>query len=603
MLNPHLVATPFIRSEDRALIPIVSPATDRNYWILHFLAATMKWAARLAWASLGRRLTPREYACQFRQLLEDLGGLWIKLGQLLSLRVDMFSEEFCQELSKLQYRVAGFPTSMAREIIFQELGAPTEELFEDFSELPFATASIGQVYRARLKAEGVCVAIKVQRPSIGVEFRRDQKLLSHIARLLCKLPYLRFMRWPEALWEVGEIMREELNYRYEASSLKRMKKSLRPHGVYIPKVFGKYTSERVLVTEFIEGALMSDYIAMSSADPVRLSAWLAANNIDPRIVAKRLMFSLLRQVFEDNLYHGDLHPGNIILLRDSRVALIDLGSVGFTDREDLVRIRMFTLACATGDFSKAADMACMLAPALPPVDLEDVKADVVRALRAWNVRTHVKELPYHEKSIDRALVDVVQAMFRHQIAGSWAMMRIRRVFTTLDSALVYLYPDVNYSGLLRKYFNKAERRRLESAIRNLPTNVVQSLSTVLDLQRQATESMFHLSAILRRDAKVFEDTITNGAFFAQRLFGVLVVVLMATGAGLVLAFLDRYHRSWVQPWLGDQVERVVRTFPAVDTQVFVLVFLADAYLCITALRLKKRFGRRQPSLSTRRTRN
>ncbi len=117
------------------------------------------------------------------------------------------------------------------------------------------------------------------------------------------------------------MMNEELDYQYEASSMRRMRKRLRRHGVYVPKVYPDYTKGRLLVSEFIHAVLMADYIRLAEADPVLVRSWEAANNVDPTRVAKRLIHSMWRQLFEENLYHGDLHPGNIVLLRDSRVAL------------------------------------------------------------------------------------------------------------------------------------------------------------------------------------------------------------------------------------------------------------------------------------------
>ncbi len=218
MLNPELIPTQLIRIEDRGSIPIVDPADPHDHWVLHFLELTLKWLAGVLWAFLRRGLTRQEYAKRFRRLLEELGGLWIKVGQLLSIRVDIFSSEFCEELSNLQHRAVGFPTPMARKIIEEDLGTPVDELFDDFSEVPFATASIGQIYRARLKFEGVWVAIKVQRPYADIKFRRDRDLIAWFVLILGKVPLFRFIRWDEALWELTEIMNEELHNRYEASS-------------------------------------------------------------------------------------------------------------------------------------------------------------------------------------------------------------------------------------------------------------------------------------------------------------------------------------------------------------------------------------------------
>src|SRR5207249_3309847 len=275
------------------------------------------------------------------------------------------------------------------------------------------------------------------------------------------------------------------------SNMKRMRKSLRRHNIYVPKVFSRYSSRRVLVTEFIAGALMSDYIELKRANPIGLAAWLNENNIDPQLMARRLCFSLFRQVMEDNLYHGDLHPGNIILLRDSRVALLDFGTIGFLESEYLDKFRLFIKALATHDYSKAADMAFLLLANVPVTDLEPAKEDMIRCLRAWSARTYVKELPYHEKSVDSAWSEVGKVMFAYHCTSEWAYLRIRRAFSTLDASLMQLYPEANYMQLMHSYFRKAERRGLRGLARRRSWNrLVMSLSTAADLPEKISELAF-----------------------------------------------------------------------------------------------------------------
>lgn len=267
MIDPRLIPTQMVRTEERPKITIVEPKPPGDRWILHYLGILLRFSARALREKLRRRLTPAVWARLVRSVLEELGGLWIKAGQLLSLRVDLFSEEFCSELSKLQHRAEGFPTRMARKIIEDELGHSIDQIFDHFTDEPFATASIGQIYRAHLRQEQVWVAVKVQRPYIAVQFVRDMQLINGIVRVLRIFPRLKFMRWDEALWELTELMQEELDYRFEASSVRRMRKTLKRHSIYVPKAFGRYVSRRVLVTEFIHAGLMSDFINLYRTDP------------------------------------------------------------------------------------------------------------------------------------------------------------------------------------------------------------------------------------------------------------------------------------------------------------------------------------------------
>jgi ubiquinone biosynthesis protein len=209
--------------------------------VLRFLRIAGRWSLRLLKAFLTRRLSPTEQAFLVRGMLEDLGGLWIKVGQLLSLRIDLLPREFCNVLSKLQSQADGFTPAVARQIIEEDIGAPIEVIFDDFQDKPFATASIGQIHRAHLRREGVWVAVKVQRPYLKEKFAHDLKLISWVVGFLGLFKSLRYMRWNDAMWELKQMMEEELDYWNEASAMRRMRKTLKPHNIYVPKLFRDYS--------------------------------------------------------------------------------------------------------------------------------------------------------------------------------------------------------------------------------------------------------------------------------------------------------------------------------------------------------------------------
>jgi ubiquinone biosynthesis protein len=592
MLDPDLISTQLLAPEERSEIRIWAPKKPARHWVLRFVRIVLRWGVRFIWAFLTGRLS-KERARLVRRMLEDLGGLWIKAGQLASMRIDIFSLEFCHELSKLQSQADGFSIDVARQIIEEDIGAPIDLIFDHFEDRPFATASIGQIHRAHLRAEGVWVAIKVQRPYLKEKFTHDLQLIDWVVRPFAKIPSLQHVRLKEAVWELRQMMEEELDYRNEASAMRRMRKSLRRHNIYVPKLFEAYSSARILVTEFIHGSLMSDFIAMYSKDPTRLQNWLQVNNIEPRLIARRLILSIFRQIFEDNLYHGDLHPGNIILLRNSQVAFIDMGSIGFTETEWLGRFKIMTEAMARRDFSKAADMALLLVASLDEADLEDFKPKVIRTLRTWATRTYVKELPYHEKSIEAANVGVSRLMFQHRLATEWAFLRISRVLSTLDSALVYLYPDINYTRLLRDYFAAAERRRFKRDTRTMAPRLATGVLTLLDLQQGASEYLFHQSAIIRRQAQVLEGTTTKVGFLLELLFAGIAAVNLAAGIVFGLTFLHQHYRGWVQPWMGNAIEQMTTLLPSIDHTAWILLLILDVYFCATALRMRNKFAKRE----------
>ena len=594
MLSRQLIPTRLIDPARREPLVIADRADPPSPWrLLSVVRALGGYFLALLWLRLRGRSDSYVAGVKLRETFEALGGLWLKVGQLLSLRIDVFPQAFCEELSKLQSRSVGFPTPIARRIIEEDLGAPIEQYFDEFGARPFAVASIGQVYRARLRQEAVYVAVKVQKPYAPEMFARDMVFVRWIVFLLRALRFRRHMRWDLGYEELREVMKEELDFHYEASSLRRMKKSLKGHKIYVPKLFARYSSKRVLVTEFIHAVLMADYIREATADPEHLAVWLRENNVDPRLVARRLIDSIFRQIFENNLYHGDLHPGNVVLLRDSRIALIDFGTTSFTEREYLQKFNLFVNALATRDYAKAADLCLLLTASLPNIDTDQVKEELVRALRAWATRTLVRELPYHDKSLDNATIEVVKILVEYRCTMEWAWLRIHRALTTLDISLIYLYPRVNYTRMLQRYYRNAERRRLERIIS--PAMLRRSLAAyenALVIQDRVNDYTLFQGALVRRHSQVFRGATTKAAAVFGALVDLVRTAIIVGGTVALIAYLHQHHRLAADRWLGAQLSSLVDRVPRLDAAAWIVVLVAYVYLVTVLLRLRRRLHER-----------
>jgi ubiquinone biosynthesis protein len=552
----------------------------------------LRYALALLWLRLTGGLDARVAGERLRAGFEHLGGLWLKVGQLLSLRIDLFPLPFCQELAILQHGSIGFPGSVARGIVEADLGASIEHYFDEFDAEPFAVASIGQVHRARLRQEGVVVAVKVQKPEAARLFASDLAFVRAFVTVLRLVRFWPHMRWDWGYDELRSVMREEIDFHYEASAMRRMRRTLRRHTVYVPRVFRRYSSRRVLVCEFIDAVPMAEYVQAAEAAPDRLAAWLRENDIDPRKVARRLILSLFRQMLEDNLYHGDLHPGNILLLRNNRVALIDFGATNFTEREYLQKFRLFMRALATRDYAKGADLSLMLTASMPDLDQDTVKDELVRALRAWATRTDVPELSYHDKSIDNAAIQVVTILVRHKCTMEWAWLRIHRALTTLDMSLIHLYPAVNYTKMLQRYFRRAERRRL-NAIRapEMVRRLVASQANWLDVQDRLNEYTLFQGTLVRRHAQVVRGATSKATaiwrFLAQLVWTAVIVSGVAGG----LAYLQQRRGVSVVRWLGPQIAGWLVRLPALDSAAWLLTALAYGYVVWVLVKLRRRLRR------------
>lgn len=538
MQDPDSIPTRLVPLSARSKVEIaeVRPVGRSRY--LRSGLAALSWIATSVRSRGADPAAQRKHALSVRSTLEQMGGVWIKLGQLLAMRNDLFSDAFCEVMAGLQDRATGFPFANVRAIVEAEYGAPLEAIFSTFEEQPFAAGSIGQLHEARLAHDDMRVAVKVQRPDAATKFRADLRALKVVVGIVDGMGLMQEMSWGDLMWELERTLGEELDYRLESASIRRMRVQLARHRVYVPKVFRRLARERVLVMEFVEGVFMSDVIATARRDPTLLQRWLKENQIVPKKVGTRLYLSQMRQLFEDNLFHGDLHPGNILLLRDSRIALIDFGSVGSLERGFLRNYEMFVSAIAREEFQRAAGIYLLMVPRLPPIDLEPVVQGLMRILKSWSVRTQTDGLPYEQRSIASCYSEMGRVLVGAGIPTAWAFMRVNRSQITVDASLRYLQPDADYFQLGKVYFEKARRRKLKRARAAVGASLQDVAQNAGDMLSELPEVFFHQLDWFRRRARNFE-VQTGKAAFAAGTIAAMIGQSLAVMAVVALVWTVR----------------------------------------------------------------
>jgi len=352
-------------------------------------------------------------------------------------------------------------------------------------------------------------------------------------------------------------------------------------------VFPAYCTKQVLVTEFIDGVLMTDYIRLLQDDPLGCMAWCEENNIEPHLVARRLYNSQMRQLFEDNLFHGDPHPGNIMLLRNSRFALIDFGTVGSMEKEYHQKLELLIKAMAEQDYAKSADLLLLLSGALPPRDLLDAKQELIRALRAWERRAFAEGIPYWEKSMSRISHELIRIMFRHGCVADWSFLRITRAQETMDQCLMHLHPNANYIRLTRQYIRRAARRAKINAFR--PSQLgryATMLLGVLTLVGQVAENAMLQGWIIRRHVQVFRGQTSKISHFFAVVLGRGAQLVLVAGVLLALTFLYQHHPAWIPALVTEWLGGLFRAVPGFGyaTWLLILVILFFAYRTLSRLK-------------------
>ncbi len=400
---------------------------------------------------------------KLRQAFEELGPTFIKLGQFLSTRAD-FVPEYCFELSKLLDRVPPFPDREAREIIRSELGADPEKIFSSFPDRPVASASLAQVYAAALPG-GERVAVKVQRPGI----RRVVEDDLHIFLLLVKtLDWLRITHPIKAapyVKEFADTVRDELNFELEAFNAQKLReKAVDNPAEKIPKVYPAYSTAKVLTTEYLQGVWLNEMLQTRSSGDEKGNRALEERGIDRLAVAGNIYRNSLIQLFERGVFHVDLHPANIVVMRNDLIGYVDFGVVGFADEAFRMQMLRYIECAATGDYEAALNVFLNLATTQKGPDMgafvRDYRADLIRyhnAMRSPNS-------PLKAKSMGTYLARHMSSARRYGIAFPARTLAFSRALITLDIIVLQLAPEID---LLKQFAQFIEEARTRAALKGL----------------------------------------------------------------------------------------------------------------------------------------
>ena len=410
-------------------------------------------------------------ARRFRMLLSDLGPTFIKLGQVLSTRADLLPAEYIDELSLLQDHVVPIPLEQVHAQIRDSLGKEVQELFAQIDPVPLAAASIAQVHRA-ITLEGDEVVVKVQRPGIAASIDSDLGVLRSLARLLEAVVEETGVYTPTGIVdEFDRAIHEELDFLNEADNIRAFLENHRERPyLKIPRVYASLSSRTVLTLEFIRGVKINQ-------------AQLPEE--DRKAIAKHVLEASFRQLFDDGLFHGDPHPGNILLMEGNRLALLDFGVVGRLTRPMQETLVMLCLAVALKDSDSVARI-------LYRVGVPDARANLVGfrndidAILGQHLATTLGQVD--TRSLLRDLLDLA-VKYRIRIPKEYALLS--RASVSTEGMLRSLYPEMNIIEVALPYAKELLAGRYD------PSQLQGGLMrTLLRFQSMAADLPTQLSQIL-----------------------------------------------------------------------------------------------------------
>ena len=398
--------------------------------IISFLLFISPWRLYSSKKESGERL---------RLALEDLGPIFIKFGQLLSTRPDIVPGEIAKSLKALQDDLPHFSDKEAISIIEKELGSNISSNFEDFNPSPLAAASIAQVYSAKLRANQKKVVIKVVRPGIKKTIQRDISLMKRIASFSeRRFEDAKRLQLSKLVAEYEAVILSELDMRLEASNIKQTGRNFEDNNLlYVPEVYLDYCSENLLVMEMIEGI------------PVDRIETLNDLGVDLKLVAERGVEIFLKQVFIDNFFHADMHPGNIFIdaknPSDPAYVAVDYAIVGSLSEEEQYQIGRMLVAVIGRDFREVANILIESKWVNPETRINDLENTIRAACEP------IFDQPMEKINFGEMLLFIFDSARRFDLRMQPSLMLLQKTLVNIEGLGKQLYPALDFWSIANPF--------------------------------------------------------------------------------------------------------------------------------------------------------
>lgn len=477
-------------------------------------------------------------AVRLREALEELGPTFVKLGQMMAGRTDIFPEQLVGELGKLHEDAASFPAEVARRIVEDETGKAIGELYASFDDSPMAAASMAQVHCATLH-DGTSVIVKVQRPGIEATVEGDISVLRRLARLAGTLmPSVRAFNLPDLVEELAETLRGELDFEREGRNAERFAELNRGEpAVFVPRIFWEATTRRVLTMEHSPGHRLD-------AAPA-----VAARNAG---LAQLLMRLFLTDVFEHGAFHGDPHPGNVFVLPDGRICFHDFGALGDLSPQVQEKLRELFLGVMARDAGWVASAYLGMGGATGELDRAQFTKDLGAALDRY-----YRESGLGRQSFSAILHEFVRLGRRHHIRLLRETALLLRAFAELEALVRQLDPEFSSLEAFRVYSGRLLKQALLPELGSAQVaQLYRFMSSARGVAGDAPVALARLMGRLERGEPLFDIRHQSGGSLerhllhaSNRLAFALIIASIVVGSAIVIGTHAGPHIEGV-PLLG-----------------------------------------------------
>ena len=477
---------------------------------------------------------------RFVDLLRRLGPTSIKIGQYLALRPDLIPQDYCDELLKLVDRVPPFSWSEVRQTVTEELGRDPAEIFPYFERRPFAAGSIAQVHRVRLD-DGTEAAMKIQRPGLAAQVAKDVRRLRTLARLLERRGNIFIASPREVVEEINYWLLQEIDFTRELANVQRLRRLTRGSALQrVPRAYAAYSTKRVITCEYLRGVPVSTVLQDLRSGQAAQSAPGSIKTIDPQSFAENLITACFTQIFRFQFFHGDLHPGNLLILPGNAVGFVDFGLCDALD--DTVRDNQLGYIAAIYDQDRARMFKALIEILVPTADsdfagLERDFAAETRSLGAKQTSREATQGSTERSPTALSLIGIMQAARRNRFEVPRRALSMYRALLTAEAVATQLGLRDGLREVGRDFFRELQSDELFSQLFDRD-NLQQFFANTLTLTRDAPSQVSQIMADLAEGTLRLKVEVTDSPHVVKvhnRRARLWTCAILSIGVAILLA--------------------------------------------------------------------